>query len=162
MGSEAPARRIVVGLDGSEAAAAALRWAIALARSTGAEVVAVHAFQASHVARRATGLPMVPDLEAWATAEHRRFEQTWCAPLEESGVPHRTMFRAGHADVVLLEVADEVGADVVVTGRRGLSSLVELLAGSVSQHVLHRARCPVVVVPAARPAGEAAGAMASA
>ncbi len=147
MSKDIPIRTIVVGIDGSDGAGDAMRWAIALARPTGAEVVAVHAFDVPY-APVTPGFTMVPDLEAWAKAERQTFEQTWCEPLTESGVTHRTVFRVGHAGTVLTQVVDEVQADLVVTGRRGLNTLVELLAGSVSQHLVHRAHCAVVVVPA--------------
>lgn len=91
-------------------------------------------------------------MEVWAESAQRTFVETWCASLRDSGIAYRTVFRTGPADLVLVEVADETGADLVVTGRRGLTSLVELLAGSVSQHLIHRARCPVVVLPPAPPA----------
>jgi len=53
-------------------------------------------------------------------------------------------------------VAERAAADLIVTGRRGRSELVELLAGSVSQRMVHRAHCPVVVVPSAAAEAQAA------
>jgi nucleotide-binding universal stress UspA family protein len=49
---------------------------------------------------------------------------------------------------VLARMAEELVADLVITGRRGRGDLVELVGGSVSQDMIHRAHCPVVVVPA--------------
>jgi nucleotide-binding universal stress UspA family protein len=142
-----PVHRIVVGLDGSDGSGDALRWAIALARATGADVVAVHAFEVPYAFSRATGFGLLPSTEGWAEAEQRTFEETWCAPLREAGVEHRTVFRTGRASRALCDVAAETAADLMVTGRRGLGSLLEPLAGSVSQHLVHAAPCPVVVVP---------------
>ena len=151
----------MVGIDGSEGAAAALRWAMAQARSTGAEVVAVHAYEQPSTFSFAP-YPLVPDLEAWAAAERQAFEQAWCSPLAGSDVPFRTILRAGHAGSVLVEAARELEADLVVTGRRGRSTVVELFAGSVSQHLVHRAGCPVVVVPTPDPTGTQAALAAAA
>ncbi len=162
MTKEAAIRRILVGVDGSDGSARALAWAIAQARSLGAEVVAVHAFELPLASPMAMGYSIVPDLEAWEQADRRAFELTWCAPLGASGVAHRTVFRSGRAGPVLLAVAGEVGADLIVTGRRGLSTLVEMVAGSISQFLVHQATCPVVVVPGPLPAARAARAAAAA
>jgi nucleotide-binding universal stress UspA family protein len=47
----------------------------------------------------------------------------------------------------ILAVAGELGADVIVLGTRGLSSVKSLVVGSVSRAVLHRADRPVMVIP---------------
>ena len=64
----------------------------------------------------------------------------------------RTVFEVGHAGDVLLRQAETVVADLIVTGSRGRGELIELVGGSVSQRMVHHARCPVVVVPPERAA----------
>ncbi|MGI8562351.1 MAG: universal stress protein [Candidatus Dormibacter sp.] len=71
----------------------------------------------------------------------------WCAPLQEAGVRYREVFGEGRAGAVLIEAAERDEVDLIVTGRRGWSSVAELLAGSVSQYLVHRAKRPVVVIP---------------
>jgi nucleotide-binding universal stress UspA family protein len=83
----------------------------------------------------------------------RCFEEDWCAPLAAAGVRHREVMVVGRAARVLLDVADREGADLVVTGRRGLNTLGELVLGSVSHNLVHASKRPVVLVPAAEPAG---------
>jgi nucleotide-binding universal stress UspA family protein len=141
--------RIVVGVDGSGGSADALQWAIDLATGMDAEVIAVHAHDLPRYVPRAAGAPYVPELENWERAARQEFELRWCAPLAASHLRHRTVFEIGAPGEVLLLEAERVGADLIVTGRRGRSELVELLAGSVSQRLVHRAHCPIVVVPAA-------------
>ena len=114
-------------------------------------MVAVHAYEMERATPRASHA-LVPGLEAWAAAERQAFERVWCAPLTRSGVACRMVFRHGRAGSVLSDVARELDADLVVTGRRGLNTLAELVAGSASQYLVHRAGCPVVVVPTATPA----------
>jgi len=141
-------RRIVVGVDASQASEAALRWAIGYARAVGAEVVAVHAFEAP-VYFSYPSIETAPILvdQLFREGVRRRFEEDWCAPLAEAGVPYRTVMADGRAANVLLDVADRETAELVVTGRRGLNTLGELVLGSVSHHLVHGSKCPVVVVP---------------
>jgi nucleotide-binding universal stress UspA family protein len=58
----------------------------------------------------------------------------------------------GGAASVLLDLAEREDAGLLVTGRRGLNTLGELVLGSVSHHVVHGAKRPVVLVPAPEPA----------
>jgi nucleotide-binding universal stress UspA family protein len=51
----------------------------------------------------------------------------------------------------ILAVAERVQADVIVMPTAGERGLLEMLAGSTTQQVVRRARCPVLAVPAARP-----------
>lgn len=135
--------RMVVGVDGSPNSLTALEWAVDFAEAVGAEVVAVHAL--GLLEHLDEGMP-VP------TQGHRdeaveRFEHTWCAPLDRSTVPSRRVTRDGNAVAVLLAVAEEVGADLAVVGRRGVGDHPDLLLGSTSTQVAQRAHQPVVVVP---------------
>ncbi len=142
--------RIVVGIDGSEHAAAALTTAIGLARSLSAEIVAVHAIPPPVPAEYGFDLlPAIPpELDpAWREEIHRQFEEEWCRPLDEVGVPHRTVERDGRPAAVIREVADEEDAGLVVVGRRGRGRIAELLLGSVSHELSHTCRRPLLLVP---------------
>ena len=57
-----------------------------------------------------------------------------------------TVMRPGPGADALLAVADELGADLIVVGRRGVGATPRLL-GSTSEQVLGRATVPVVVLP---------------
>jgi nucleotide-binding universal stress UspA family protein len=61
-----------------------------------------------------------------------------------SGVPVRARVVEGNPAQVLLDAAD--GADLLVLGSRGHAGFTEALLGSVSQHCVHHAHCPVVVI----------------
>jgi nucleotide-binding universal stress UspA family protein len=150
-------RRILVGIDGSEHAAAALVTAIRLARALGAEVVAVHAIPPPAPAEYGFDLfPAVPaELDpAWREEIHRQFEQEWCRPLEEAGVRYRALERDGWPAAVLREVAEAEDADLVVVGRRGRGRVTELLLGSVSHELSHTCRRPVLLVTGPRERGQ--------
>ncbi|HLH69672.1 MAG TPA: universal stress protein, partial [Candidatus Dormibacteraeota bacterium] len=70
-----------------------------------------------------------------------------CRPLEEAGVPYRTVERDGRPATVIREVADEEEADLVVVGRRGRGRVVELLLGSVSHELSHTCQRPLLLIP---------------
>jgi nucleotide-binding universal stress UspA family protein len=91
-------RRIVVGLDGSAGSATALKWAIGFARAFSAEVVAVHAIPFLAYAVDAYGMapPIRYDPE-WAAEMKRQFEEEWCKPLRDSGLPYRTVLKNGRS-----------------------------------------------------------------
>lgn len=144
----AAGRTIVVGVDASPAAEAALRWAIGYARVVGAEVVAVHAFEAPVYFANPYNETVPVMLDAtFRDGVRRRFEEDWCEPLASAGVPYRRVMADGRAADVLLDVADREGAALVVTGRRGLNTLGELVLGSVSHNLVHGSKRPVVLVP---------------
>ena len=144
---------ILVGVDGSEGSAAALRWACGLALAAGAEVVAVHVLDPSAEDVRPLGLPRTVLNEAdWREAVQAELEAMWCAPLARAGVRHRTRVEEGRPGPCLAELARQEHADLVVTGHRGLSGLAALVHGSVSAYLTHHSPCPVAVVPAERQA----------
>jgi len=145
--------RIVVGVDGSENGLAAVRWAAGMALATGAEVVAVHAL----------GLldRLTPGGERVGSQRHRQeiadeLATTWCAPLRDGGGPWRPVLRDGNPVNVLLAVAEEEDADLVVVGSRGLGGFPELLLGSTSTQIAQHSPRPVTVVPVPHPSRTAA------
>lgn len=141
-------RSIVVGVDGSEPAAAAIEWATAMAKGMDAEVTAVFAI-APMVYAFPEGYPMVPpqlDPE-WRTAIRADFEDTWCRPLKDAGVRYRAVMEDGAPASVLADVAERVDADVIVVGRRGRGGVAELVLGSVSHALTLQAHRPVLLIP---------------
>jgi nucleotide-binding universal stress UspA family protein len=136
-------RRIVVGLDGSEHSRRAAEWAASLASSIEAEVVAVHAL----------GLLYLTPAGALEPSDTHRaeigseFEATWCIPFREAAVRYRAELREGTPVTSLLGLAEEIDADLVVVGSRGVGGFPGLLLGSTSTQVAQHARRPVVIVP---------------
>ena len=133
--------RIVVGVDGSGSSRAALAWAVRQASLTGAEVDALTAWQIPS----SYGWVMtddVPDLEQLASS--MLDEAIAQAASEVPGVTIRPVVVQGNAARVLLDAAK--GAELLVVGSRGHAGFTEALLGSVGQHIVHHADCPVVVV----------------
>jgi nucleotide-binding universal stress UspA family protein len=146
-------REILVGIDGSPGADAALSWAAEQALATGSSVWAVHVF---HPPMLAVGLRVasVPGgvLEEAASAAReevlRLADGEWVAPLREAGVGFKVEVREGSPGRVLVELAGTEGVRAVVVGRRGHGELTDLVLGSVGHHLVHHSHIPVVIVPA--------------
>lgn len=134
-------RSIVVGVDGSLDSARAMACAATLARSTGAELVAVHA----------VGLLSVVEGQVRPSDQVRDIIETqvaeWASPLAEAGVAHRIVLEDGPPGLVLLRVAERESAGLIVSGTRGLGSADGVVLGSTSHHLVRYSPVPVVVVP---------------
>jgi nucleotide-binding universal stress UspA family protein len=138
--------RIVAGIDGSESSVSALRWAIRQAGLTGAAVDAVIAWQypaaAGGYGWAPTGLEGSFDFQDNASKTVADAISSAVAP--GSAVPVHARVVEGIPAQVLIDAAD--GADLLVVGSRGHGGFAEALLGSVSQHCVQHALCPVVVV----------------
>ena len=141
-----PGPRIVAGVDGSPSSISALRWAIGQAELTGATVDAMIAWRypvsAGGYGWAPTGMGTAFDFKEDAEKILANAIGAACDP--GSGVPVRARVVEGNAAQVLLEASD--GADLLVVGSRGHGGFAEALLGSVSQHCVHHAHCPVVVI----------------
>jgi nucleotide-binding universal stress UspA family protein len=138
-------RRIVVGYDGSEASEPALRWAFGQAQTIGAALEVVRAWYLPVT----YGVPLVSSAEEIATAADESLNETVDKlAAEHPGVRVERTVVPGHAAAVLLERAKD--ADLLVVGSHGHGGFVGALLGSVSQHCIHHATCPVVVVRSER------------
>jgi len=141
--------RIVVGVDGSPSSKSALTWAVRQAERTGGTVEAVIAWHYPVVLGTPFGpasvLPETDFREVAAQVLSQAISEVVgpAAPVKVS-----SMVREGHAAEVLLAAAK--GADLLVVGSRGHTGLTEALLGSVSQHCVHHAQCPIVIIRAGR------------
>lgn len=136
---------IVAATDFSDTAAAALDWAVELARQQGGRVELVHAV---------TVPPSVPgfvphasidfEAEVMQAAEGRLAETA--AALRDRGVQVATFLAPGTPSQVIVDRADAAAATAIVIGTRGFTGLRHLLLGSTTQRVVHGARCPVLTV----------------
>jgi nucleotide-binding universal stress UspA family protein len=96
--------------------------------------------------------PLATD-RAEALERHRRFADEVAHDLTVDGLPATSHVRAGDAADEILAAAQRSGADLIVTGSRGLRGLDRLLLGSVARNVVLHAPCSVLVM---RPEGATA------
>lgn len=141
--------RIVVGVDGSASSKAALAWALRQAERTGGTVEAVTAWHYPVVLGTPFGpVSALPENDFAEVADHV-LGQVVSETVDPTGpVKVSSMVREGNAAEVLVAAAQ--GADLLVVGSRGHWGFTEALLGSVGQHCVHHAQCPVVIVRAGR------------
>jgi len=138
-------KKVLVGLDGSKAAEAALDAAAEEADLRGATLRVVSIWEVSPRAQEGTS-PVPEVLEnLHRLAEGIVADAVARAKELQPGLACEGAVLFGKAQEVLVEEAKD--AVVVVVGRRGLGGLASLLLGSVSRHVVNHAPCPVLVVP---------------
>jgi nucleotide-binding universal stress UspA family protein len=138
--------RIVVGVDGSKAADAALRWAVRQAGLTGETVEAVIVWQYPIIGASYgwAGVAVTEGMDLQAIAEKTLAEAIDRAMGPNAAIPVERRVVEGYPPSVLVEAS--AGANLLVVGSRGHGTFAEALLGSVSQHCSHHARCPVVIV----------------
>ena len=144
--------RIVVGIDGTEHAAAALRWAADEASLRQATLVAVHAWSFVPVTTPAdSGLVPMAWTESMdvldasrAAAERTAADQVRAVLGDDTDVVVQVV-EGGPAPVLVEAAAD---ADLLVVGNQGRGNLASALLGSTSAEVADAAPCPVVIVRA--------------
>jgi nucleotide-binding universal stress UspA family protein len=146
--TEHPQDRIVVGVDGSPEAREALRWASRLAGLRSAEIVAVHA------------LGLLEEIDGHLAPAHARRAEVerlmtgeWCGGVRGQGRAVRAVVREGAAVDVLVAVAREEQAELLVVGSRGIGEAPALALGSTSLRLLQISPLPVLVVPTPDQAG---------
>lgn len=70
--------------------------------------------------------------------------------LREQGVDAQAMLLKGDAAKLIVEKANDLGAAIIIVGSHGHGRLHKALLGSVSEAVMHRAPCSVMIVPQAK------------
>jgi nucleotide-binding universal stress UspA family protein len=160
---------IVVGTDGSQTATQAVAEATRMAKALGGDVHVVSAYESVVGANEHGPLVHNPMSVSASTPEvgAEKGVGNVLEPLTDSGVDGIlaeaessvrlsgvnvvTRGVKGHAADALLEVADEVGATLIVVGNTGRHGIKEFVLGNVASKVTQRARCNVLIVAADAP-----------
>jgi nucleotide-binding universal stress UspA family protein len=152
-------KRIVCPVDFSEFSATAFEYAHSLARHYNAKLFIQHVAEPFiSISPRYVSQPVIDQVYAQqvADAEEKIREMTKRRSLND--VEHEVILERGAAADSILELAAAERMDLIAMGTHGKRGLDRLVLGSVTERVLRKAPCPVLVVP--RPAQEAAKAAA--
>ncbi len=136
-------KNIVLAYDGSECARHAAEAAQELALKFQSHVVVLYAF---HPIPRKWGDELAEKAVVEETMHGNILIGSIVERMKAAGVPVEGQVVEGMAHEAIPRVARMRDADLIVVGSRGLGETGSLLMGSVSDKVVHRATCPVLVV----------------
>lgn len=145
---------IAVGVDGSPAGQRALDWAAARSRETGAEIVAIHVL--TYDQEFARDVPPI-GMTNWRRELERDLTGPWTERARAAGAKLRTIIVEDESTTAgLLAAARRERADLIVLGVHGHGNIADRLLGATTYKIAHRARTPVVIVPAGWTPGDTA------
>ncbi|MBW3653311.1 MAG: universal stress protein [Actinobacteria bacterium] len=142
-------RSIVVGTDGSDTATQAVRQAIELARSVGARIELVSAYEPVSDARLREESVVVPEDLHWIINPREDVLATLEAAageIREAGVEVDVFARQGDPADAILDIAEERDSDLIVVGNKGMTGAKRFLLGSVPNKISHHAPCSVLII----------------
>lgn len=153
-------KKLLVTHDGSECASAVLPHAVSMAIALNAEVLLLHVIGPFTPSVRITstygiGVFTSPEIDEAAARElAKRARKTATKKLEEikdelisAGIKKvHIKVEEGYAPELILYIAKEKNVDIIMMSTHGRTGLKKVLIGSVTEHVIHRATCPILVV----------------
>lgn len=143
-------KRILVPVDGSEGALAALELAVELQRSSGGELLILNVFRHHSLLEASLSMvrPEEPEIMDDILRGHaKKVAESAKARAETLGCrAPRAFVKKGPPARTIVAFGQEKEADLIVLGSRGLGDLEGYLLGSVSHKVTSLADCPVLVV----------------
>lgn len=138
-------KRILVPIDFSDCARKALQYALPLAQEHEATLTLLYAVPPVYPVNELE----IPDYAAYQTTMQVRGEKElrrWVEEEVRGAVPADCLVRQGTPELQIIEAARTLPADLIIISTHGRTGLKHVLLGSVSERVIRRAPCPVLVV----------------
>lgn len=137
-------KKILVPIDGSDKSSLAAKYALTLAEKFESTVTLVHIIQNLAYTIPDVAIPplLIEDLESNGDDILDKAAEIFA---DYNGKVN-TLLDYGHPGIKIVEIAKEENYSLIVMGRRGLSDVKGLLLGSISNHVLHYAHCPIMII----------------
>ncbi len=140
---------VLLATDGSKDAELATTTALELANGTGSELHIVLVEEPAYAYVDQSGYPYFTDAELEHELEQQarmRLDAEVHKIRSAGGAVAEAHLRVGAAPAEIVDLAEEIGAGLIVMGSRGLGGIRRALMGSVSDSVVRHALCPVLVV----------------
>jgi nucleotide-binding universal stress UspA family protein len=139
-------KKILCPIDFSEPAAAALKTAAEAARENDAELVLVHVYQPPAIAYAEASYGLGELIDAIGKDAEQHLAEARRTLMAEGVKRVETRAILGIPWDVIVNLAGQIHADVVIIGTRGRSGIKHVLLGSVAERVVRHSPCPVLVV----------------
>jgi nucleotide-binding universal stress UspA family protein len=139
-------QHMLVPIDFSTTADRALAYAIALAQQLQARLTLLHVFDLTPLTMgdAATGIP-VPAVNA-LEIEVQQLLQARLEQVQRAGLQGDSLLVQGTPTQTIVDTAGAQGVDLIVMGTHGRTGLAHVFLGSVAEHVIRQAPCPVLVI----------------
>jgi universal stress protein A len=138
-------KRILVPTDFSDCAKKALRYAIPLAKEHGAAITLLYVVPANHALGEYGGIDYA-SLETEMRASGDKQLAQLAVDEVRGEIATDTIIRTGSPAFEIIDLAKSLCADLIVISTHGHTGLKHVVLGSVAEHVVRRAPCPVLVV----------------
>jgi len=138
--------KILVAIDGSDHAEKAFHHAMVLAQKFESKVLVVHVMSPPRAGGDMGQFPVQEAVKLAIEEEESIMSKFTSIAQQEFGLQVQTVTARGSPADEILKTAGSSSADLIVMGSRGLTGFKELVLGSVSSAVVHRAKVPVLTV----------------
>ncbi len=146
--------KVLLPTDGSDTAQKAIDFAVELLEGSGCKITLLSvveepvysAFWSDGLIAPEVLMPPPEELRAELDKRAEEMLAESAEPLRAAGLETQPMIRFGNTAAEILQEAEEGGYDMIVMGSHGRGVLGGFLLGSVSNRVVHHAKCPVLIV----------------
>ncbi|MEC4676987.1 MAG: universal stress protein [Nitrospirota bacterium] len=136
--------KVVLAVDGSDISRNAVKYAIELAKQSNGTVVAIHVIPPIDVMDIETFRP--EKILEGLKEEGKKILSEVDELAVKAGVKVQTSIESGVPFEKICSVAETLGCDLIIMGSHGRTGIGKVLIGSVTERVISRATCPVLVV----------------
>jgi nucleotide-binding universal stress UspA family protein len=141
-------KNILVPVDFSEGSEHALDYAVSLASKLDAKIHLLHVITIPALGVPEIGAPMTAAVMDGLISDCQKGLENLAQPRRKLAPIGEVQLRTGDARDMILNVADETSADLIVMGTHGRRGVKRVLLGSVAETVVRTARCPVLTIRA--------------
>jgi nucleotide-binding universal stress UspA family protein len=137
--------KILWATDFSDEAVEAFMYADIFAKTFGAEILGLHVFPGYSPEHYQSAIVVIDEFKKRADHMRNVAMEKFESFQKAKGVTFEYFIKDGNAAKVIVETAEDVKADLIVIGRKGLSAIERLFIGNVANQVLRHSRVPILI-----------------